>query len=133
MPILIPILLLTFATLASPAQTPEETPSEDATARQSLQDAALKTTIEKRFADSAIAVNHFEVEVRDGAAILRGRTDVVQHKGVATRLARLAGAENVDNRIEVTDRARAKASRSARSTPRRVHVQRSRGEPRDQK
>lgn len=88
----------------------------------SSEDSRLEESIRARFAKSKIAVNGFEVRVVDGEAILRGRTDVVQHKGTATRLAKLAGATRVDNRIEVTDRAREKASRSSRSHPRRVHV-----------
>ncbi len=126
------LVLLAVATLWSQAQTEEGTPAEEATIRKSVQDADLKEDISKRFANSAIATDEFEVEVRSGVVILRGRTDVVQHKGVATRLARLAGASEVDNRIEVTDRARERASRAARSQPRRVHVERPRSEGRDE-
>jgi len=84
-------------------------------------DVQLEAAIRARFARSKIAVNGFTVRVRDGVAILEGKTDVAQHKGVATRLARLAGARRVENRIQVSERAREKARRSRRP-PRRVHV-----------
>ncbi len=84
-------------------------------------DAELEDAIRARFARSKIAVNGFTVRVRNGVAILEGKTDVAQHKGVATRLARLAGARRVENRIQVTERGREKARRSRRP-PRRVHV-----------
>ncbi len=63
-----------------------------------------------------------------GVAILEGRTGVVQHKGTATRLAKLAGATRVDNRIKITEEARQEAARKRRGKPRRVKVQR--GQPR---
>ena len=48
--------------------------------------------------------------VHDGVATLEGKTDVIQHKGVATRLARLGGALAVQNRIQVSEEARARAA-----------------------
>ena len=44
------------------------------------------------------------------AIIIVGKTSVIQHKGVATRLARSAGATVVHNNIEVSDEAKAKAA-----------------------
>ena len=35
-------------------------------------------------------------------ARITGKTDVMQHKGVATRLARSAGAKEVKNEVEVS-------------------------------
>ena len=51
-------------------------------------------------------------------------------KGVATRLAKNAGAVAVNNRIEVSEAARAKAAGNLEQGRRRVQV--SRGEPRSQ-
>lgn len=53
---------------------------------------------------------HFTVSVQDGVATLEGRTNVIQHKGVATRLAKLGGALAVQNRIEISEEAKAKAA-----------------------
>ena len=85
-------------------------------------DIDLERAIRARFAKSKIDVNKFEVRVRNGVAILEGSTDVAQHKGVATRLARRAGARRVDNKIQISERAKQKASRKQRSRPRRVYV-----------
>jgi hypothetical protein len=43
---------------------------------------------------------------------------------VATRLARSAGAREVDNRIDITEQGRRKAQAQRRGQPRRVHVRR---------
>ena len=43
-------------------------------------------------------------------ARITGKTDVMQHKGVATRLARSAGAKEVKNEVEVSEAARQKAA-----------------------
>lgn len=113
------VLAAALALGQAPAPAPEHSSDE----RTGPEDPRLEEKIRDRFAKSKIAVNDFEVRVVDGEAILQGRTDVVQHKGTAARLAKLAGAKRVDNRIEVTDRAREKASRAGRSQPRRVRVQ----------
>jgi hypothetical protein len=89
----------------------------------SLSRARLEEAIRSRFAASKIAVNGFTVRVQGSTAILEGTTGVVQHKSTATRLARLAGAREVDNRIAVTEQARQAAARKRRGEPRRVRVQ----------
>jgi hypothetical protein len=48
--------------------------------------------------------------VRNGVATLDGKTNVIQHKGVATRLAKKGGAIAVQNHIQVSDEAKAKAA-----------------------
>ena len=52
----------------------------------------------------------FTVTVKDGVATLEGKTNVIQHKGVATRLAKLGGAIAVQNQIQISDEAKAKAA-----------------------
>ena len=87
----------------------------------STPDADIERDIRSRFAKSKISTNKFEVRVRNGTATLTGRTDVIQHKGVATRLAKAGGATKVDNRIEISAAARSKASSQlskVRQTPR---------------
>lgn len=53
---------------------------------------------------------HFTVSVQGGVATLEGKTNVIQHKGVATRLARLGGAVAVENHIQISEEAKAKAA-----------------------
>lgn len=91
-------------------------------------DAELERAIRERFARSKIAVNRFTVRVQGGVATIEGRTDVVQHKGVATRLAKAAGARRVVNRIQVSEEARQKSSGNLAQGRRRAQIKR--GEPR---
>jgi osmotically-inducible protein OsmY len=97
-------------------------------------DSQLEQAIQARLAASKIARNGFQVRVQGGVAVLTGRTDVLQHKGVATRLARSAGARQVVNRIEVAQAARDRASANLAKGRRRAQIKRSesgaRSEPR---
>lgn len=120
--------LLTFLAALLAGQSPAAAPAAPPVKTQTLSDAELESAIQRRFEQSKIGANGFSVRVRNGVAILEGRTGVPQHKGTATRLARLAGARRVDNRIQVSRQARQQASSRVRSEPRRVQVRRS--EPR---
>ena len=100
-------------------------------------DQQLERAILERFARSKIAPNHFQVRVQGGVATLTGKTDVLQHKGVATRLAKNAGARQVVNRIEVSDAAKQKASANLATGRRRAQIKRgearqARSQPRGQ-
>lgn len=98
---------LFLATAVQPAEAPSKPQTK---AAPKWKDAELKKAIEERLARSAIAVDHFKVEVSEGVARLTGKTDVMQHKGVATRLARAVGAKEVRNEIEISEAARQKAA-----------------------
>src|SRR5689334_8764344 len=65
-----------------------------------LTDSQLEAAIRARFARSKIDADHFKVHVQGGVATIEGHTDVIQHKGVATRMAKNAGALAVTNKIE---------------------------------
>ncbi len=73
-------------------------------------DAQIERTIRAKFGKSKINVEHFTVSVKDGIATIDGKTNVIQHKGVATRLAKTGGAVAVQNHIQVSDAAKAKAA-----------------------
>src|SRR5580698_2740241 len=75
-----------------------------------LPDAQIEQIIRAKFTKSKINAEHFTVSVKDGVATINGKTNVIQHKGVATRLARTGGAVAVQNHIQVSDEARAKAA-----------------------
>jgi osmotically-inducible protein OsmY len=100
------------ALLLAAALQPAEAPSkaQPKAAAPKWKDAELRKVIEDRFARSAIAADRFKVEVTEGVARLTGKTEVLQHKGVATRLARSVGAKEVRNEIEVSEAARQKAA-----------------------
>jgi hypothetical protein len=75
-----------------------------------IPDAQIEHNIQAKFAKSKINAEHFTVAVHNGVARIDGKTNVIQHKGVATRLAKAGGAIAVQNRIQVSDEARAKAA-----------------------
>jgi hypothetical protein len=84
----------------------------------------LEKAIRARFAKSKISKNNFQVQVQGGVATLEGQTDVIQHKGTATRLARSAGAARVVNKIQVSQAARDRASANLAKGRRRAQVKR---------
>jgi hypothetical protein len=87
-------------------------------------DSEIEADIRARLARSKIASDGFQVHVQGGVATLDGRTDVVQHKGVATRMAKAAGAVAVNNRIQPTDAAREKANANLAKGRRRAQIKR---------
>ena len=100
--------VLLSSTALQPAEAPNK--AEPKTAAPRWKDAELRKAIEDRFARSAIAADHFKIEVNNSVARITGKTDVIQHKGVATRLARSMGAKEVRNEVEVSEAARQKAA-----------------------
>lgn len=88
-------------------------------------DAELEKAIRARFAASKIGADKFEVHVQGGRATLTGNTGVLQHKGTATRLAHAAGAKDVENKIEPSEAAKAKAGANLAKGRRRAQIKRS--------
>ena len=87
-------------------------------------DVQIEKAIRARFAKSKISSEHFEVKVQDGVATISGKTDVIQRKGTATRLARLAGATRVINHIEVSEAAKKRSQEKLAQGRKRVEVKR---------
>src|SRR5215207_1761677 len=85
-------------------------------------DAQIEAAIRARFAKSKIHTNGFQVRVQGGVATLEGRTDIIQHKGTATRLAKAGGAVAVNNRIQISDAARQKAMKNLEQGRRRAQI-----------
>jgi len=94
-------------------------------AAAAIPDAALESAIRQRFARSKAASENFQVRVVGGTATIEGRTDVIQRKGAATRMARAAGARQVINKIVISQAARDKANANLANGRRRVQVKRS--------
>src|ERR1039458_10109123 len=90
-----------------------------------MPDAQLEKGIRARFAASKISTHHFQVHVQGGVATIEGQTDVLQHKGTATRLAKRSGAIKVVNHIAVSQAAKDKAAKNLASGRRRAQVKRS--------
>ena len=108
----------------APAHTAPQTAK--APARQPMKsDGEIEATIRAKFARSKINVEKFTVHVQGGVATIEGRTNVIQHKGTATRLAKSGGAIAVNNHIQISDAARQKAADNLDAGRRRVQVKRS--------
>lgn len=116
---------------AKPASTTNKATSPTAQSRNrattghsAQSDAELEKQIRARFAQSKINEDKFEVHVQGGRATLTGKTNVLQHKGVATRMARTAGASEVINNIEPSQEAIDKAAGNLTKGRRRAQVKR---------
>ena len=94
------------------------------TVQPKLSDVQLEAVIRAKFAKSKISTDKFTVRVQGGVATIDGKTDVLQHKGTATRMCRTAGAVAVNNRVQVSDAARLKAAGNLQDGRRRVQVKR---------
>jgi hypothetical protein len=106
-----------------PAPVPAHAPVR--AAHPTAPDAEVEKAIRARFAASKISTHHFQVHVQGGVATIEGQTDVLQHKGVATRLAKSAGATTVVNRVAVSQAAKDKAAKNLASGRRRAQIKRS--------
>ena len=73
-------------------------------------DAQIDATIRAKLAKSKIGKDGFRFKVARGVVTWEGKTDVVQHKGSATRMAKTAGAVQVVNNIQISSNAKAKAA-----------------------
>lgn len=126
------VVLIAFWTgQATPVAKPIPNPASKTAKSKAAgpSDAQLEQDIRARFAKSKISRNHFDVTVSGGIATITGMTDVIQHKGTATRLAKTAGARDVINQIKISEAAREKAARQL-SEGRKKAVIHLRGEPR---
>jgi len=89
-------------------------PSTAGKTKPQLRDNALRDEIVARLARSKSADDHFQVHVQGTSVTISGKTDVVQHKASATRMAKSAGALTVVNKIEVSAAAKAKSTAGLR-------------------
>jgi len=107
------VLAVAFAGLgqAAPAGNSGASVTKSVVQQHGLPDAQIERNIKAKLAKSKMnATEHFTVSVHNGTAVLEGKTNVIQHKGVATRLAKGGGASSVQNNIQVSDAAKAKAA-----------------------
>lgn len=122
---------------ADSSTTKSKTPAARGTT--AAQDKQMEDAIRAKLAKSKIGKDGFKVRVQGGVAYWDGTTDVVQHKGSATRMAKAAGATKVVNNIKVGDAAKQAAADNLDQGRRRAQVKRSdasesspRSEPRSQ-
>ena len=97
-------------------------PPPGAVAPKALSDAQVELDLRARLSRSKLATKKFQFRVQGGIATLTGRTDIIQHKGIMTRMAKAAGARAVVNNIEISEAARVKAAARLESGRRRALV-----------
>lgn len=117
-------VLLGLALATGFAATKAVAPARARAKQPAVSDTELEKTIRARFAASKISTHHFQVHVQGGIATIEGQTDVLQHKGTATRLAKNSGAVKVVNRVVVSQAARDKAKKNLAAGRRRAQVKR---------
>jgi len=110
-------------TRPAPAHTAPQTAKTPA--KQAMtSDAQIEAAIRAKFARSKINAEKFTVHVQGGVATIEGKTNVIQHKGTATRLAKTGGAVAVNNHVEISDAAKQKAADNLDQGRRRAQVKR---------
>lgn len=121
---LILAVLISVSAFAQPAKAPvkKAAPAQGTTAQE---DKAIEAAIRAKLEKSKIGKDGFTVHVQGGVATWEGNTEVLQHKGAATRMAKAAGAKAVVNHIKVSDSAKQKAGDNLDSGRRRAQVKRS--------
>jgi hypothetical protein len=112
--------------LIGQAKTTTATKRAPAPAGTSAQeDRQIEALIRAKLAKSKIGKDGFTVRVQGGIAYWEGKTEVVQHKGSATRMAKTAGAKAVINHIKISDAGKEKAAENLEDGRRRAQVKRS--------
>jgi osmotically-inducible protein OsmY len=124
------VLLLALAIAGAQAQTKSQIKTKTPPPQGTIapQDVQIEADIRGRLAKSLIGKDGITVRVQGGVAYWDGTTNVVQHKGAATRMAKSAGAKKVVNNIKVDDNASKKAAGNLEQGRRRAQIKRS--EPR---
>jgi hypothetical protein len=128
------LLMIALGSVWAQAQTRPATPAPAAPAHRTtatvqapskrLSDAEIQATIKMKLAKSKIGADKFQFHVQGGVATIEGKTDVVQHKGAATRMAKTSGAIAVVNHIQISEAAKQKAAANLENGRRRAQVKR---------
>jgi hypothetical protein len=121
-------LALCFLLWGAQTKTPPPKPAASQ-ATSSQEDKAIESAIRVKLAKSKIGKDGLTVRVQGGVAYWEGATDVVQHKGAATRMAKSSGARRVVNNIKISDEGKEAAAGNLEQG-RRAQVKRS--DPRTQ-
>ena len=128
------LAILCIASAALIGQSKTTAPAKKAptpSGASAQEDKQIEAAIRAKLAKSKIGKDGFKVRVQGGIAYWEGATDVVQHKGSATRMAKTAGAKSVVNNIKISDAAKDKAADNLEQGRRRAQEKRS--DPRTEK
>ncbi len=102
---LLPLCYVMLSVPASATVSGGSTATARAVARP---DSQIDATIRTKLAKSKIGKDGFHFHVQHGVVTWEGTTNVIQHKGSATRMAKAAGATQVINNIQISDSGKAK-------------------------
>ncbi len=95
---LLPLMLILAAPARAGGFSNKNLPVEQ---RPAVSDAQLEATIKTKLNKSKIGKDGFRFKVQRGVVTWEGTTNIGQHKGAATRMARSSGALQVINNIKV--------------------------------
>jgi hypothetical protein len=98
--LILPALAIGLAS-AAPVGSPSSTPATHVQTGVHVPDSQLESTIRTKLAKSKIGKDGFKFKVARGVVTWEGSTQIGQHKGAATRMARTSGAAEVINNIQV--------------------------------
>jgi osmotically-inducible protein OsmY len=101
---------LCVGTLALPLEATTSHKSATSAHAGTPSDSQIDATIRAKLAKSKIGRDGFQFKVQRGVVTWEGTTDVMQHKGSATRMAKSAGAVQVVNNIQVSGTGKSKAA-----------------------
>jgi uncharacterized protein YqgV (UPF0045/DUF77 family) len=122
------LFLLTVAALAAqPHARPATVPpahTRVALPPAKASDAEIQSRIQAKLAKSKIHQDGFKFATNSGITTIEGKTNVIQHKGAATRMAKTAGARAVVNKIQISEEAKNAARAKLDSGRRRAQVTR---------
>lgn len=102
-------LLVAVSLLTAPAFATTSHSSATAGRMATPPDSQIDATIRAKLAKSKIGKDGFRFHVQHGVVTWEGTTNVIQHKGSATRMAHSAGAVQVVNNIKISPAAKAAA------------------------
>ncbi len=102
-------LPLCFVTVSRPLHASTSHKSAASAHPATPSDSQIDATIRAKLSKSKIGKDGFRFKVQRGIVTWEGNTDVAQHKGSATRMAKTAGAVQVINNIQVSASGKAKA------------------------
>jgi hypothetical protein len=94
---------------SGPASAASTSRATNTAQRPTPSDAEISATIRTKLAKSKIGKDGFRFHVQHGIVTWDGSTNVVQHKGAATRMAKSAGAIQVVNNIQISASGKAKS------------------------
>lgn len=109
-------LFVLFLSLLLPASSfgTTTTTHKAASSQGNVSDSQIQQAIQTKLAKSKIGKDGFRFHVSHGVVTWEGSTNVIQHKGSATRMAKTAGATRVVNNIQISAAAKEKAAQNLR-------------------